>query len=393
MLGLALKMLFGDTAKYLMLVAGLFVATFLMAQQTAVFCGLMLWTTSTLKNVPAPIWVVESKVAQINETNPMRDTDVALVRSVDSVAWAMPIFAGIQRVRMPDGSFKVINLIGVDATSLAGAPPKLIAGNIDDLRLPNTVIIDDLAIERLSKNPKDKKAGIKVGDSFEINDIEARVVGIAKAMRSFTGGPYIWTTYERALQYSPPSRKMLSAVIAAPKLGVSREKAIEEIERVTGLKAYSNGEFTFNSEVGKHEFNTSTIWWYVKNTGIPISFGITVIVGLLTGIAIASQTFYSFVLENMKHLGALKAMGASNLTLCSMLILQSFTVGLIGFGIGLFATAGFARGALANQQPPFFMTWHVPVVVFIVITGICSFAALLGIWRVSRYEPAMVFRG
>ncbi len=47
MLRLALKMLFGDTGKYLMLVGGLVFATFLMAQQAAVFCGLMSWTTAT----------------------------------------------------------------------------------------------------------------------------------------------------------------------------------------------------------------------------------------------------------------------------------------------------------------------------------------------------------
>lgn len=393
MLRLALKMLFGDTAKYLMLVAGLFVATFLMAQQTAVFFGLMRWTTSTLKNVPAPIWVVEAKVQQVNETNPMRDTDVSLVRSVDSVDWAMPIYSGIQRVRMPDGSFKVINLVGVDATTLAGAPPVLLEGNLMDLRLPNTVIIDDLAIERLSKNPKDKSRKVKIGDTFEINDIEARVVGIAKAMRSFTGGPYIWTTYERALQYAPPQRKMLQAVIAAPKPGITPDQAAADIERSTGLRAFVNHDFSFDAAKGRNEFNTSTIWWYVRNTGIPISFGITVIVGLLTGIAVSCQTFYSFVLENMKHLGALKAMGTSNGTLCMMLIVQSITAGFIGFGLGLLATAGFAKGAMANQQPPFFLTWHVPVAVFFVVTGICMLAALLGIWRVSRYEPAMVFRG
>ena len=393
MLRLALKMLFGDTAKYLMLVAGLFVATFLMAQQTAVFFGLMRWTTSTLKNVPAPIWIVEAKVQQVNETNPMRDTDVSLVRSVDSVDWAMPIYSGIQRVRMPDGSFKVINLVGVDATTLAGAPPVLLEGNLMDLRLPNTVIIDDLAIERLSKNPKDKTRKVKIGDTFEINDIEARVVGIAKAMRSFTGGPYIWTTYERALQYAPPQRKMLQAVIAAPKPGITPDQAAADIERSTGLRAFVNHDFSFDAAKGRNEFNTSTIWWYVRNTGIPISFGITVIVGLLTGIAVSCQTFYSFVLENMKHLGALKAMGTSNGTLCMMLIVQSITAGFIGFGLGLLATAGFAKGAMANQQPPFFLTWHVPVAVFFVVTGICMLAALLGIWRVSRYEPAMVFRG
>ena len=69
MLRLALKMLFGDTAKYLMLIVGIVFATFLIAQQASVFCGLMRWTTSTLKNVPAPIWVVDTKVEQINETS------------------------------------------------------------------------------------------------------------------------------------------------------------------------------------------------------------------------------------------------------------------------------------------------------------------------------------
>ncbi len=100
MIRLALKMLFGDNAKYLMLVAGLFFATFLIVQQASVFCGLMRWTTSTLKNVAAPIYVVEERVEQVNETNPMRDTDVARVRSVAAVRWAMPLFSGLQRVRV-----------------------------------------------------------------------------------------------------------------------------------------------------------------------------------------------------------------------------------------------------------------------------------------------------
>lgn len=195
MLRLALKMLFGDTGKYLMLVAGLVFATFLMAQQAAVFCGLMSWTTATLKNVPAPIWVVEKKVEQVNETNPLLDTDVARVRSVPSVAWASPIYSGIQRVKLSNGSFKMIQLIGIDATTLAGAPSKMLAGRLADLRLPHAVVIDDLGVKRLANV---KGGEVKVKDVFELNDQEARVVGIADAMMSFTGGPYVWTTYEQS---------------------------------------------------------------------------------------------------------------------------------------------------------------------------------------------------
>ena len=395
MLRLALKMLFGDTAKYLMLVAGLAVATFLMAQQTAVFCGLMNWTKSTLKNVPAPIWVVEEKVEQVNETNPLLDTDVARVRSVKSVAWASPIYSGIQRVRLENGNFKMIQLIGIDSNTLAGAPAKMLAGDLMKLRLPHSVIIDDLGVMRLARKRGEK---VKVGDVFELNDQEARVVGIADAVTSFTGGPYVWTTYERALQYVPPQRKMLQAVICAPREGVSLEQAVEDIRRTTGLKAFINREADFSefwAQRGGGEtnnFNVSTVWWYVKNTGIPISFGTTVIIGLLVGMAVSCQTFYSFVLENMRHLGALKAMGASNGTLCLMLITQAFTVGFIGYGIGLLGTSGFAMGALKNEQPPFYMPEYLPYIVLGVVLGICTLAALLSIWRVSKLEPAMVFR-
>ena len=385
MIGLSLKMLFGDTAKYLMLVAGLFFATFLIVQQASVFCGLMMWTTTTLKNVGAPIFVVEERVEQINEVNPLRDTDVSRVRSVTAVRWAMPLYSGIQRVRLENGNFKTVQLLGIDAASLAGGPVRMVAGSLEDLRLPNTVVIDELAVTRLAR---DKQHPIKVGDRFEINDIEARVVGICQAMRSFTGGPYLWTTYERALQYTPASRKMLSAVIAAPIAGVTPDEAAAEITRSTGLRAYVNRGFGDDPD----DFSTSTVWWYVKNTGIPISFGTTVVIGFIVGIAIACQTFYAFVLDNLKHLGALKAMGMTNFRLSLMLIIQSATVGLIGFGIGLLATSAFAYAAIENQQPPFVMPWQIPVAAFVVIQGICMAAALLGIVRLSLYEPAMVFR-
>ncbi len=395
MLRLALKMLFGDTAKYLMLVAGLTVATFLMAQQTAVFCGLMSWTKSTLKNVPAPIWVVEQKVEQVNETNPLLDTDVARVRSVSSVAWAAPIFSGMQRVRLENGNFKIIQLIGIDSNTLAGAPAKILQGDLMKLRLPHSVIIDDLGMQRLATT---RGVKVKLNDVFEINDQEARVVGIADAVNSFTGGPYVWTTYERALQYVPSQRKMLQAVICAPREGVSLEQAVADIHRETGLKAFVNrevgpGEF-LDHMGGKptDNFNVSTVSWYIKNTGIPISFGTTVIIGLLVGMAVSCQTFYSFVLENMRHLGALKAMGASTGMLCLMLITQAFTVGIVGYGIGMLGTSGFAFAAMKNEQPPFYMPEFVPFAVLAVVLGICSLAALLGIWRVSRLEAAMVFR-
>ncbi len=386
MFRLALKMLFGDPTKYMMLVFGVTFAAFLMVQQSSVFCGLMRWTTATIKNAPAPIWVVETEVRQVNQTIAMRDTDLTRVRSVDGVEWAMPLYSGVQNVRLDDGSLTVVQLLGIDATTFAGAPTRMIEGEITALRQPNAVIVDDLATVRLSPNPK---VPLTIGSTFEINDQEARIVGICKAMRSFTGGPYIWTTYERAINYAPPQRKMLSAVLVQNQDGISPDSVAERIEAQTGLKAYVNTGF----KSSPRDFNTATIFWYVKNTGIPISFGTTVLVGFIVGVAISCQTFYLFVLDNLKHYGALKAMGASNLKLCSMLFCQVGVVGFVGYGIGLLLASQFGGFALSNKQPPFYMPDVIPLAVLGIIILICFLAALLGIIRVALLDAAIVFRG
>src|SRR5688572_8082502 len=174
MLDLSLKMLLGDRAKYLMLVSGLAFAALLMTQQAAIFCGIMQWTGSTLHNVPAPIWVVDPMVEQVNDTDAMRDTDVNRVRSVQGVAWAAPLYSGMLRARLSNGSFKFIQLVGIDSTTFAGARRELISGRIEDLRMPNTVILDSYGVTKFSQ---EKGRPIGVGDSFEINDREARIVG------------------------------------------------------------------------------------------------------------------------------------------------------------------------------------------------------------------------
>ena len=379
MLDLALKMLLGDRAKYIMLISGLTFASLLMTEQAAIFCGIMQWSGSTLDNVGAPIWVVDPMVEQVNDTEAMRDTDLSRVRSVEGVAWAAPMYQGMLRTRMRDGSFKFVQLIGIDSTTFAGAPTELTQGKLDDLRLPNTVILDEYGAKKLSRDPNKP---IGVGEVFEINDHEARVVGICKTRMSFTGNPYLYTTYDQAVQYAPSVRKTLSCVLAAPQPGQDAAAIARRITEATGLKAYT-----------KREFFWQTVWWYIKNTGIPIAFGATVLIGFVVGLAISSQTFYSFVLENLRNLGALKAMGASDQTLARMIMLQTITVGLIGYGCGVGLATLFGTMCIEKGMPPFFMPWQLPAISLVAILFICWLAASLGIRKIRSLEPAIVFRG
>ncbi|HEX3799767.1 MAG TPA: ABC transporter permease [Verrucomicrobiae bacterium] len=376
---IALKMLLGDKSKYVMLVGGLTFAALLMTQQCGVFFGLLSWTTSHMRNMRASIWVVDPKVEQINEIKPMRDTDVNRVRSVTGVAYAVPLYTGVIQARINDGSFKPVEMIGIDSETLIGRPPVILSGRLEDLRLPNTVMIDELAVQRLSAGHAHK---LGIGDTFEINDREARIIGICKTDRHFFGYPYVFTTYDEALQFAPKTRKMLSIVLAEPSPGFTAAQAARAIERETLLKAYTESEF-----------NAATVKWFFANTGIPASFGTTIILGFIVGIAIAGQTFYSFVLENLRHLAALKAMGASNGLLSRMLMLQALTVGMIGYGLGVGLTTLFGLAVLKTGQPPFLLPYQLPLFTFVVIVLICIFAAMLGIRKIYKLEPAVVFRG
>lgn len=378
---LALKMLLGDRAKYIMLIGGLTFSSLLMTQQNGVFQGLLSWTTSHMRNMRASIWVVESRVEQVNETKALRDTDVNRVRSVDGVDFAVPLFQGVMKARAFDGSDKQIQLIGLHGGTLFGRPAQMVAGDIAQLRVANSVVIDELAADKTRLGAGLGRT-VQIGDTFEINDREARVVGICKTERHFFGYPYVFTTYDQALQYAPRQRKMLSMILAEPKPGITPEEAARRITTETGLKAYT-----------VPEFEKSTIAWIWRNTGIPASFMTTIILGFVVGVAVCGQTFYSFVLENLKNLGALKAMGASNWLLAGMLLFQALTVGVIGYGMGLGLTALFGYAVSKSGQPPFKLVPAYMIQTFAAVLVICVLAALFGIRKVAKLEPAVVFRG
>lgn len=378
MSSLALKMLFGDRTKYMMLISGVVFATLLMTQGMALLAGIMSWMCSTLRNVRAEVWVADPRVEQIADNKPLRETDVFRVRSVDGVEWAVPLYSGGNTVKLFNGASKPVTLIGVDATTLVGSPVSMLHGSLDDLRVPDGVIIDEYGSKLFGESIGRQ---LKIGDEFELNDRRAQVVGICEAHRSFTGGPYLFTTYDRAVLYAPPQRKMTSYILVGARENVDLQALANSISSKTGLRALTEKEFMW-----------TTIRWYIKNTGIIINVGTIVLIGFVVGTVISGQTFYSFIVENTRNFGAMKAMGLSNTRLAGMMILQSLVVGLIGFGIGQGIVATLGNILLLAEKVPFLLLWPIPIAVFVPITLICLFSASLGIWRISKLEPAIVFR-
>lgn len=379
MLLVAIQMLMGEKVKYLILICALAFSTVLMTQQAGVFWGVMRWTTTKMRNTKVPIWVVDPSVVQVNDVKALRDTDLERVGSVLGVEWALPLYYSPIKAKLYNGTFMNVDLFGVDETSLLGIPPKIVKGSLKDLWKPSSVILDQEVVDRLSeKLPKP----IDVGDVIDINDHEMKIVGIVEGESTLFGSPAVYSTYFTAIEIAPPVRKNLGYILVRPRPGVSVDELSKKIEKETGLRAYTDENLFW-----------STIWWHVKNTGIPSSFITTIALGFIVGIAVSGQTFYSFVYENLGNFGALKAMGASNALLQRMLLVQATLAGFIGYGIGLGVTAIFGFATLTSQSLPFAMPWPIPVMTFFFIIIICLFTAYLGIRKIRKIDPAEVFRG
>ena len=373
---IALKMLFGDRPKYLGIVAGITFAALLIAQQASIFCGLLLRTTAQIQDVAdAAIWVTDPGVQYVDELKPLREDDIYKIKGVPGVAWAVRLYKGQGRMKLGNGKFQQAIVLGLDDATLVGVPETILLGSLADLRKPDAVMMDEAGYHYLWPGQP-----LSVGRTFEMNDHRATIVGICRARRSFQTFPILYTRYHQALQFVPQERKVMSFVLAAPQPGVSAGEVCARIRQQTGLNAWPREEFAWK-----------TIGYYMKRTGIPLNFGITVVLGFIVGCAIAGQTFYTFVLENLNQFGCLKAMGVGNLRIVGMVMVQGLVAGVIGFGLGV-GLASLFGAATRNTEISFFMPWHVLVGTAVAVLVIVMLSSLVSVRKVLVLEPAVVFR-
>lgn len=384
MLSLAIKMLVGDQGKYIGVLLGLIFTTFFMTQQPATFLGLLERTYGFLSDAGlADVWVMDPMVRFVDDAKPLRDTAVSRVRGIAGVGWAVPIYKGMARVRLENGNFQNSTLIGLDDATLIGGPAVMIEGQIADLRYADSVIVSlDSAQKHLARaNPVagEPLIPLRIGDVIEMNDRRAIVVGISQ--RSTTTAPQatVYTTYSRVKSYSPAERKMLSYVLVKAKAGVSTDAVIQNIRRNTELTAYT-----------REEFQDKTLQYVVKNSPAFALFGGSALIGFLIGGLISGQTFYNFTLTNLRYLGVMKAMGATNRLLLKMITAQALMAGAISYGIGIGLTGLFSlamRDVFVVR-----LNWLLLLLSGFAVLTVCVAAATLSLIKVMRLPPAEVFK-
>ncbi len=375
LLRLAYKLLVNDRSKFVALLVGITFAVFLMIQMTSLFAGILDKSASTVTNIGARIWVMDPAVQTVANSIGMPDYVLDAVRSIDGVKFAVPLFSGGALVKLADGTYQAVTVIGLDDTSLFGRP-ELIEGRIEDIYAENGfIVVKDAEYGKL-ENPKLKT-------EFDLNDHQGVIVGIATVPSSgLFGVPTLYTTYRRAIQYIPSPRFTISYVLVEPK----SEADIPVIERRVAEMGYR--------AVTQEQFVRSVSEFYKYKTGLGTNILLMTAISFIVGLSISGQTFYTFILENLEKFGALKAIGAKGGELVSMILFQASFTALTGYGLGVGLCVGLI--SLAKLRIPDYaskVTYGNLATAFVMVVLIAGISSYIGVRKVLRIEPFDIFRG
>ena len=131
-LSLAYKLLVNDKAKFSALLVGITFAVFLMVAMTGLFAGVLHRASATVINLGAPVWIMDPAVQTVANTIGMPDYVLDATRSMNGVDYAVPLYSGGALVKLADGFYQSVNVVGLDDVSLYGRP-RLLEGKIEDI--------------------------------------------------------------------------------------------------------------------------------------------------------------------------------------------------------------------------------------------------------------------
>lgn len=374
-LKLAYKLLVNDRAKFSALLVGITFAVFLMIMMTSMFAGVLNRSSSTVINIGAKLWVMDPSVQTVANTIGIPDYTLDAVRSMPGVKFAVPLFSGGALVKLENGTYQAVNVVGLDDTSLFGRP-SMEQGHIEDIFAENSfIVVHDSEFAKLG-NPR-------VGTTLELNDHRGVVVGVANVPTStLFGVPTLYTTYNRAIQYIPNPRFTISYILVEPKTqgDISR---IQQQVKALGYLALTQQEF---------EDRISDFYKY--QTGVGMNLLLMTAISFIVGLSISGQTFYTFILENLDKFGALKAIGAKSRELVLMILFQAAFTALTGYGLGIglcTLAITFAKMRLPDYAARITYTNLEIALVMVVIIAVVS--SYIGVRKVLRIEPFDIFRG
>jgi putative ABC transport system permease protein len=140
------------------------------------------------------------------------------------------------------------------------------------------------------------------------------------------------------------------------------------------------------------EFSRRTRFYWMFTTGAGLAVLTAAFMGLVVGVAVVAQTIYAATVDHIREYGTLKAMGATNRYLYRVLIEQAVWSAALGYTLALIV-AHFIVQASEKGGALILMPLSMKIGMLFLAVFMCVTAALVSINKVTRLDPAMVFKG
>lgn len=370
----ATQMLFHNHLRFAMTVIGIAIAFFLAAAQIGLLVGWINTNSAIIRHAGVDIWVMAEETRAFDYGTAIPRHRVQQVSSVPGVVWAEGMLMGWATWQHPAGKRINVEIVGLDS-SHAGGPWQLISGHIGNIEQPETVIIDELSYDVLGLR--------ELGDEAEIEGNRVILGGVSRGVRTFTAAPFVFTSIENALKYSPYYKDdEISFVLAKVEPGVDPGVIRDRIAReVANVEVLTTAEFAERS-----------VKYWMLETGVGITVIITAALGLLVGAVIMSQTLFAITQDHLGNYATLLALGFHQKTLRQIVLAQSLSLGGLGIIVGLILFF-LACNASARSPIPLETTPLVSIGLIAFSLLCCIAASWFSIRAIFKLDPVMVFHG
>jgi len=371
---LARRNLVHDKVRLTVTLTGIVFAVVLIVVELGLFVGFTVTTSSVIDNSKVDLWVVSKGTPYIEQGAAFSERKLYQVLATPGVAAAEKYIVHWTQWQTPLGAKESTQVVGFNPYTGMGGPWNLVEGNVEDLKTPDAVILDELY---------KKKLGVtKVGEVFELNGRRARVVGFTHGIRAFTTTPYVFTSFKNAQAFVDlqEDQTVFLLVKAAP--GVSVPDLQRELQsRLTDVDVLTTAKFS----------GMTRIYW-MFTTGAGVAVLIAALLGLVVGVVVVAQTIYATTMDHIREYGTLKAMGAPNSFIYRVIVTQAGISAVAGYFLAMFVSVFIVR-ASASGGAAIMLPWQMAIGIFFLTLAMCVSAAVVSINKVTSLDPAMVFRG
>ena len=370
---LARRNLFHDKVRLTVTLTGIVFAVVLIVVELGLFVGFTVTTSSLVDHSGADLWVTSKHVPYVELGAPFSERKLYQVKAVPGVKEADKFINRWTEWKRPDGRRESVQIVGFNPESGLGGPWNLVEGSVEDLKVPDSIIVDDVYKQKLGVT--------RLGEVFEINGHRARVVGFTHGIKAFTTSPYIFTTFKRAQDFARVQADQTTYVLVKTEPGTDVNQVRREIlARLKNVEVYTSAEFSHMTQV---------YWMFTTGAGVAVL--LAAVLGLVVGFVVVAQTIYATTVDHLREFGTLKAMGAPNSYVYKVIIQQAALSAVMGYVVGMFVSFFVVR-ASQHGGASILLPWPMAVGMFFLTLAMCVGAALVSINKVTRLDPAMVFK-